>query len=116
MKSFRGIMAGALVLEAIVVALAIPVVAHLGGGMGTTGGVVVLVVLVALLVLCGLLRYRWSGLAALGVQVVLIASWFVMVALGVVGVLFALVWIYLLRLRRDVARRFAAGTLPSQQP
>jgi hypothetical protein len=33
----------------------------------------------------------------------------------VVGVLFGLVWAYLLWLRRDVAQRIAEGTLPSQQ-
>jgi heme O synthase-like polyprenyltransferase len=36
-------------------------------------------------------------------------------ALGVVGVVFALVWVYVLWVRRDVARRIAEGSLPGQQ-
>ncbi len=48
-------------------------------------------------------------------QVALICSFPGSVGVGIVGILFALIWGYLLWLRWDVARRMAAGRLPSQQ-
>ncbi|MFD1051570.1 DUF4233 domain-containing protein, partial [Kibdelosporangium lantanae] len=49
------------------------------------------------------------------VQVALLAGFFVLTEIGVVGVIFTLVWGYLFYLRRDVAKRMAEGRLPSQQ-
>ncbi|MEU5690443.1 DUF4233 domain-containing protein [Actinosynnema sp. NPDC020468] len=115
MKSFRGIMAGTLILEAIVVALALPVVAKLGGGVGTGTGFLVLGLLVALIAACAFLRRSWIVPVIAVIHVVMIASWFLLTALGGIGVVFTLVWVYLLWLRRDVSRRMAQGRLPSQQ-
>jgi hypothetical protein len=116
MKGFRGVMAGTLVLEAIVVALALLVVAKLEGGLGTVAGYVVGAVVVVLVALCGLLRHRWAvGVIAVA-QLALIACVVGAPPVAAIGVLFALVWGYLLWLRRDVARRMAAGLLPSQRP
>ncbi len=115
MKSFRGIMAGTLILEAIVVALALPVVANLGGGVASGTGYLVLGLIVAFIVTCGLLKRPWAVWIIALLHVVMIASWVLMTALGVIGVLFTLVWAYLLWLRRDVAKRMAEGRLPSQQ-
>jgi hypothetical protein len=115
MKGFRGVMAGTLVLEAIVVALSLLVVAKLNGGLGTAAGIVVGAVVVLLLVLCALLRRPWVVGPIWMAQAALIGCVFSSVPVGVVGVLFALIWGFLLWLRRDVARRMAAGELPSQQ-
>ncbi|CCH28721.1 DUF4233 domain-containing protein [Actinosynnema sp. NPDC047251] len=115
MKSFRGIMAGTLILEVIVVALALPVVAKLGGGIGTGTGYLVLGLIVALIGTCALLKRPWIVWVIALLHVVMIASWPLLTALGAIGVLFSLVWVYLLWLRRDVAKRMAAGRLPSQQ-
>jgi hypothetical protein len=114
MKGFRGVMAGTLVLEAIVVALSLLVVAKLDGGLATGPGVVVGVVVVLLVVLCGQLRRPWVIPVLWVAQVALIGCVFSAPAVGVIGVLFALIWGYLLWLRRDVARRMAAGQLPGQ--
>lgn len=116
MKGFRGIMAGTLILEVIVVALALPVVAKLGGGIGTTTGWVVFGFIVAFIAMCALLKHKWSIGVIIGLHVLLVASWLLMPALGAIGVIFSLVWAYLLWLRRDVLRRIAEGRLPSQQP
>lgn len=116
MRSFRGVMAGTLLLEAIVVALALPLVAKLGDGVGTGQGALVLGLVVALLVACGLLRFRWTAGLIVAIQLVMVAGVVVLTALGVIGVLFLVVWAYLFWLRRDVARRMAEGRLPSQQP
>ena len=114
MKGFRGVMAGTLVLEAIVVALALLVVAKLDGGLGTGAGIVVGAVVVLLVVTCGLLRRSWAVWLVVVAQVALIACVLSAPAVGVIGALFALVWGFLLWLRRDVARRMAAGELPGQ--
>ncbi|MFD7653248.1 DUF4233 domain-containing protein [Actinosynnema sp. NPDC059797] len=115
MKGFRGIMAGTLILEAVVVALALPVVANLGGGIGSGTGYLVLGLIVAFLGTCALLKHSWSAYVIVALHVVMIAGWFAMVALGIIGVVFSLVWAYLFWLRRDVAKRMAEGRLPSQQ-
>ncbi|WP_184676227.1 DUF4233 domain-containing protein [Saccharothrix violaceirubra] len=115
MKSFRGIMAGTLILEAIVVALALPIVAKLGDGIGTGTGYFVLGLIVVLIGTCGLLKRPWAVGVVAVVHVAMIASWWLLTALGGIGVVFTLVWVYLLWLRRDVARRMAEGRLPGQQ-
>jgi hypothetical protein len=116
MKGFRGVMAGTLVLEAIVVALSLLVVAKLDGGLAGWVGALVGVVIVVLLATCAVLRRPWAVHVVAVTQVALLASFPGSTAVGIVGVLFVLIWGYLLWLRWDVARRMAAGLLPSQQP
>jgi uncharacterized protein DUF4233 len=116
MRSFVGVMSATLVLEVIVVLLALPVVAKLGDGIGTWQGVLIGVLALALVVTCVFLRRPWGRWVAAGLQLVMIACWFAVVALGVLGLVFGLVWVVLLWMRHDVARRMAEGRLPSQQP
>nr|WP_157596587.1 DUF4233 domain-containing protein [Saccharomonospora saliphila] len=116
MKSFRGVQAGTLVLEAIVVALALPVVAQLGDGLTSLQGWLVGGVAVALLVCCGLLRFRWSIWVVLALHAGLLAFVVSLPWVAVIGVIFLAVWLWLMWLRRDVALRMAQGRLPSQQP
>jgi hypothetical protein len=47
--------------------------------------------------------------------VLLILGVFVHVAIGVMGILFAVVWAFILILRHDVKRRMEQGLLPSQR-
>ncbi|OLF16680.1 hypothetical protein BU204_15505 [Actinophytocola xanthii] len=115
MRSFTGVAAGTLLLEVIVVLLSMPVVANLGSGLATWQGVLVGTLALALLLTCAVLRKPWGlGLAA-GLQVVMIACWVALPALGVLGLVFGLVWAILLWMRWDVARRMAEGRLPDQQ-
>ncbi len=115
MRSFVGVMSATLVLEVIVVLLALPVVAKLGEGIATWQGVLVGALALALLVTCAFLRKPWGRWVAAGLQVVMVACWFAVVALGVLGLVFGLVWAVLLWMRHDVAKRMAEGRLPSQQ-
>jgi len=85
MKSFRGVMAGSLIMEAIAVALALPVVANLAGGIGSGTAWAVVAIAVALIVLCGQLKRSWAVNAVLALQVAMIAFFFVVPA--VAGVL-----------------------------
>lgn len=115
MRSFVGVMSATLVLEVIVVLLALPVVAKLGEGIATWQGVLVGALALALLVTCAFLRKPWGRWVAAGLQGVMVACWFAVVALGVLGLVFGLVWAVLLWMRHDVAKRMAEGRLPSQQ-
>jgi hypothetical protein len=115
MKGFRGVMAGTLVLEVIVVGLSLLVVQRTGGGLVSWKGLLVGGIVVGLLATCGLLRHGWAMWVVAALQVVMVASVFALTELGVLGVIFGLVWAYLFWLRRDVAKRMEQGRLPSQR-
>jgi hypothetical protein len=115
MKSFGGVMAATLALEVIVVLLALLALANLDGGLTALKGAIVAAVSVALVVNVVVVRRPWSRWLTIGIQVVLLASFPVAVPLGIVGVIFGLVWGTLLWMRWDVAKRMAQGQLPSQQ-
>jgi hypothetical protein len=115
MKGFRGVMAGTLILEAIVVALSLLVVNRTGGGLASWKGALAGSIVLGLVLACALLRHRWSTWLVIALQVALIASAWVLMELGILGIVFGLVWTYLFWLRHDVARRMAEGRLPSQQ-
>ncbi len=114
-KGLRGVMAGTLVLEAVVVLLALPVVAKLGGGVSLLSGGYIVVLAVLMIVGSGMQRRPWALGLSLALQVAMILGFFVHPALGAMGLIFGAVWVYILYLRRDMQRRIAAGSLPSQQ-
>ena len=115
-KSFRGVMAGTLILEIIAVLLALPVVAMVAGGL-TAGSTAYLVGFAVLLgVLAGMQGRSWAIWANLAVQLVLVAGWVVYPAIGFMGVLFLVVWAVIAYLRGEVLRRQRLGLLPGQQP
>ena len=105
LKSFRGVIVAALVLEGIVVLLARPLVAKLGEGLATWQGVLVGALALALFLACGVAGRPWAIGLALGLQVVMIACWFAVTALGILGVIFGLVWACLLWFRYQVVKR-----------
>jgi hypothetical protein len=115
MRSFPRVLAATLLLETIVVLLALPVVARLGDGLSTWQGAVVGALALALLVTAGLVRRPWSIGVGLGLQLVMIACWVIEPALGILGLVFLAVWIALLWLRREVARRMAESTSDSAE-
>ncbi len=115
-KSFRGVMAATLILEAIVVLLALPVVGVSGAGLTWTSGGFVIGLAVVLILMSGLQGRPWAIWANLGVQLVVVAGAFIHGAIGFVGVIFAVVWLLIVYLRREVKRRQDRGLLPGQQP
>jgi Protein of unknown function (DUF4233) len=108
-RGLRGIMAATLFLEAIAVGLALPVVAKLGGGISSLAGWLITALVLAMLAAAFLQRRPWGLGLALALQVAMIACWPLVPTLGVLGVVFALVWVYLLWLRRTVAQRLSSG-------
>ncbi|RDH80028.1 DUF4233 domain-containing protein [Mycolicibacterium moriokaense] len=115
-KSFRGVMAGTLILEAIVVLLALPVVAATGGGLTAVTGGYLVGLAVVLILLTGLQGRPWAIWVNLALQLVLIAGWVVSGAVGFIGLVFAAVWLLIAYLRSEVKRREERGLLPGQQP
>ncbi len=112
-KSFRGVMAATLILEAIVVLLAIPVVGAVGGGL-TGASLGYLVGLAALLILlCGVQGRPWAIWVNLGVQVVVLAGFVVYPGVGFIGVLFSGLWLLTAYFRAEVRRRQEHGQTPS---
>jgi hypothetical protein len=114
-KSFRGVMAGTLILEAIVVLLALPVVKLVGGGL-TTWSTVFLVGFAVLLILMSGMQGRPGAIwVNLGIQLVLVVGYLIDPAVGFVGALFLVVWGVIAYLRAEVLRRQRRGLLPGQQ-
>lgn len=98
----RGAGAGALATMALVLLMGIVPLIRLDAP--TAAIVVISVLAVVAIVLCGLLRHEWAWYAAIVVPVALLATSFLYVALGILGVLFALLWAYMLYVRRTVLR------------
>ena len=115
-KSFRGVMAGTLILEAIVVLLALPVVSVADGGLTPVTGTYLIGMAVLLILLAGVQGRPWAIWVNLGIQLVLIAGWAIHGAVGFIGLIFASVWLLILYLRSEVKRREERGLLPGQQP
>lgn len=114
-KSFRGVMAGTLILEAIVVLLALPVVGKVGGGLTPASTAYFVGLAVVLVLLCGVQGRPWAIWVNLAMQLVLIAGVFIYGAVGIVGVIFLIVWLMIAYLRAEVLRRQRRGELPGQQ-
>ncbi|NLE82045.1 MAG: DUF4233 domain-containing protein [Rhodococcus sp.] len=114
-KGFRGVCAGTLILEAIVVLLALPVAATVGGGLSWLSGGYIVVLALAMVLGAGLQGKPWAMTYNLVLQAAMIAGFLVHPALGVLGLIFAGVWGYLIYLRRDITRRLDQGLLPGQR-
>lgn len=114
-RSFRGVTAGTLILESIVVLLALPVVGAVGGGLTGTALAYLIGLAVLLLLLVGLQGRPWAIWVNLTVQLVPIAGFLLYPGIGFIGVLFAAVWAMIAYFRAEVLRRQRRGLLPGQQ-
>lgn len=102
-RAIRGLGAGVLVLEALVLLMAIQPIRILNdGSIGPAPLTVLLGGAVAAVLITGLLRHKWGWWLGSILQLVLLASTFLDWAIGAVGVIFGLVWVYVLHVRRSV--------------
>lgn len=108
LRGLRGIFAATLVLEAIVVGLALLVVGRLGGGLGGPAGLYTAGLALAMVLAAFVQRRSWGLGLALTLQAAMVAGWFAHPALGGLGLLFVLVWSFLLYVRRAVSRPAAS--------
>jgi hypothetical protein len=101
-RAVRGLGAGSLTLQALVLLLAIQPLRMLGGAFnaGTVGVTVALAV--CALLLAGLLRRGWAWQAGTALQVALLLCGFLHWSLGTLGVIFGLLWAYVLHVRRSI--------------
>jgi hypothetical protein len=104
-RSFGAVMALTLILEAIVVLLAIPVVGAVGGGLTTVSLGYLIGLAVLLILMAGVQRKPWAIWANLGVQVILLAGFAVYPGVGFIGVLFTGLWGLIAYFRAEVRRR-----------
>jgi hypothetical protein len=99
----RGVGAGALVVEALVILLGILPLRVVGVRFSGVAIGILVALAVYCVVLAGLLRRAWAWWAGLVPPVVLIVSGFVFhPSLTVLGVLYAFAWTYVLYVRRRV--------------
>ena len=108
-KSFRGVMAATLFLEAIVMLLAIPVVGAVGGGLTSLSLSYLIGLAVLLILLAGLQGRPWAIWMNLGIQLLPLAGFAVYSGVGFIGVLFAAVWAVIAYLRYEVRLRQEHG-------
>ncbi|WP_328391766.1 DUF4233 domain-containing protein [Nocardia sp. NBC_00416] len=114
-KGLRGVMAGALVLEAITVLLALPVVADIAGGVTWVSGTYLVVLALLMVAGAGLQRRPWAIPFNLGLQVLVLIGGVFHLSIAIIGIVFLVVWAFILLLRSDVKHRMDEGTLPSQR-
>ncbi|GIF16096.1 DUF4233 domain-containing protein [Actinoplanes teichomyceticus] len=98
----RGLGAGTLALEAIVLLLAIQPIRILGGDLSGWGIGLVIFLAVVAAVLAGCMRRGWAWGAGTALQVLLLAGGLAHWSLTALGVIFGLAWAYALYVRRSI--------------
>jgi hypothetical protein len=98
----RGVGAGILAIEALVLLLAIQPIRILGGDLSGAAIAVIVALALASVLLAGSLRRGWAWSAAIGLQVLLLAAGFLHWSLAVLGFVFGMVWWYVLHVRRSI--------------
>ncbi len=98
----RGLGAGTLVLEAIVLLLAIQPIRVLGGNLSGWGIGAVVTLAVLCVVIAGLMKRRWAWHAGTAVQGFLLVSGLFHWSLAGLGLIFGAAWAYATYVRRSI--------------
>lgn len=98
----RGLGAGTLTLEAIVLLLAIQPIRLMGGHLSGWGVGSVVALAVLAIVLAGMMRRSWAWHAGTVLQALLLLSGFFHWSLAALGLIFAATWVYALYVRRAI--------------
>ncbi|MEU2666111.1 DUF4233 domain-containing protein [Micromonospora sp. DT46] len=101
-RAVRGLGAGTLSLEALVLVLAIQPIRVVGGDLGGAAIGAVVALAVAAVLLAGMMRRPWAWHAGTALQGLLMLAGLLHWSLLVLGVVFALVWGYALHVRRVI--------------
>ncbi|MFT4128239.1 MAG: DUF4233 domain-containing protein [Gordonia sp. (in: high G+C Gram-positive bacteria)] len=115
-RGLRGVMAGTLVLEVIVMILTFPIVAQIGPGLSWVSGIYLGAVALLMIFACGMQGRPRALEIDLGLQVLVIIGGLFHWSIAVIGVIFLLVWLYIRYIRADVALRMREGRLAGQEP
>lgn len=89
-----------LVLQAVVTALSIPVAISISHTDGATAGLIDGGLALAGVIIAGLLRYRWAYVAGSILQILVIATGFMVPTMFFLGVIFAVMWFIAIWLAR----------------
>jgi hypothetical protein len=101
-RATRGAMAGVLGLEAVVTLLVPRALAFSEGGLGVAKTLTLVVLALLMIAAAGLLRRPWGiGFGSI-LQVLFVLTGIWLLAMLIIGVLFAAVWARLLLLRREL--------------
>ncbi|WP_067477356.1 DUF4233 domain-containing protein [Actinomadura hibisca] len=92
MNPARRLLSTVLTCEAIVVALVIPVAVAVQGVDGATAGIVCGGLAVLCLLTAGVLRFPWGVAAGTVVQVLVLATGFMVSTMFILGVVFGALW------------------------
>lgn len=116
MKGIKGVMAGTLVMEAITIALVLTVILRVDEGSywTTFNWMYVSGLALAMFVAAFLQRFSWSISLTIALQVLALGGFIVHPSMGIVAVIFILVWIYLFYLRSNLIERMKRGLLTTQ--
>ena len=101
-RAVRGLGAGTLSLEALVLLLAIQPIRVVGGDLSGAAIGAVVALAVAGIVLAGMMRRPWAWHAGTVLQGLLLLAGLLHWSLLALGVIFALVWAYALHVRRVI--------------
>ena len=101
-KAVRGLGAGTLALEALVLLLAIQPIRVVGGHLSGAAIAAIVALAVACVLLAGQMKRSWAWNAGTVLQGLLMLSGLLHWSLLVLGVVFALVWAYALHVRRVI--------------
>ncbi|CAJ1501328.1 DUF4233 domain-containing protein [[Mycobacterium] holstebronense] len=104
-RGFRGVMAATLILEAITVLLALPVVSVVGGGLTPFSLAYLLGLALVLLLFAGIQGRSWAIWANLALQPVLVAGFLIYPGVGIMGLVFTAAWALIAYFRAVVLRR-----------
>ncbi|WP_080793729.1 DUF4233 domain-containing protein [Corynebacterium pacaense] len=116
MKGIRGVMAGTLVMEAITIALVLTVILRVDEGAywTTFNWMYVSGLALAMFIAAFLQRHSWSMSLNVALQVLALGGFLVHPSMGIVAIIFILVWLYLLYLRSNLVARMKRGLLTTQ--
>ncbi|MEJ5928613.1 DUF4233 domain-containing protein [Corynebacterium sp. H128] len=116
MKGLRGVMAGTLVMEAISIWLVLTVILRVDNGEHwTTFNWLYVTVVGALMFLWAFMQKRSVALPVnLALQALAIVGFFVHPSMGILGLIYAAVWGYILVLRKNLLERMNRGLLTTQ--
>jgi hypothetical protein len=105
----RGLGAGTLALEAIVLLLAIQPIRVLGGHLSVWGIGAVIVLAVLCGVVAGAMKRHWAWSAGTALQVLLLLAGLLHWSLAVLGLIFGAAWAYATHVRRTILDGRRAG-------
>lgn len=117
MAGIRGVMAGALIMESITFILAITVVAKVTDHNADTPvfSITVVSALAILLFVAAFMQKRsYADYLNIGLQICAVLCIFIHPAVGIMGIIFSLVWWYIYYLRKNLQERMKRGLLPGQ--